>query len=269
MNKKLRKIIIGITLVIMILIIGIIVCDRITINNQYHISEKNLQIPIFVYHNIVENESEIKYDYMQTSRETFEKQIIELQNYGYHFISYDDLIEYKNGNKKIYKKSCLITFDDGCEGVYRNAYPIIHKYNIPITIFIITDNINASGVVTWEEAKEMQDSGLVTIASHSTNHLEYTNLSKDQAVTNVEESYKAIEKNLGIQDRKIFTYPYGLYTEEQVNTLKDRGYIQNLTDNKINKSKDLNLYSLHRCYPLNDSIYKILAKIAYRSIRYD
>ena len=53
-----------------------------------------------------------------------------------------------------------------------------------------------------------------------------------------------------------------------VYNLKKEGYIQNLTDNKINKSKDLDLYRLHRCYPLNDSIYKMMAKIIYRSIRY-
>jgi len=68
---------------------------------------------------------------------------------------------------------------------------------------------------------------------------------------------------------KIFTYPYGLYKEEQIENLKKEGYIQNLTDNKINKSKDLDLYRLHRCYPLNDSIYKMMAKIIYRSIRYN
>ena len=38
--------------------------------------------------------------------------------------------------------------------------------------------------------------------------------------------------------------------------------------NKINKSKDLNLYGLHRCYPLSDSLFKMELKIIYRSIRY-
>ena len=58
------------------------------------------------------------------------------------------------------------------------------------------------------------------------------------------------------------------HKEEQIENLKKEGYIQNLTDNKINKSKDLDLYRLHRCYPLSDSIYKMMAKIIYRSIRY-
>ena len=56
--------------------------------------------------------------------------------------------------------------------------------------------------------------------------------------------------------------------EDVIQYLKEAGYIINLTDNKINKSKNLNLYGLHRCYPLSDSTFKMELKIVYRSIRY-
>ena len=56
-NKK--NILVGIIVVIIIGIIGIVCYDRITVNNQYYIGEKNLEIPIFVYHNIVNDSSEI------------------------------------------------------------------------------------------------------------------------------------------------------------------------------------------------------------------
>lgn len=267
MNKKI-KVIIKALIVTLIFIIGIALYDILTINNQYAINEKNLKIPIFLYHDIVKNEADIHFDYMQTTKETFENQINGLKSVGYHFISYDDLKEYKMGKKKLYKKSCLITFDDGLKGVYENAFPIIQKYNIPITMYVITDTMEQDGVIMWEQAKEMQDSGLVTIASHSLNHPEFTSLTKDEAVQNVNKSYDIIENKIGKQKNKIFTYPYGLYTNEQINALKEQGYLQNLTDNKINKSNDLNLEALHRCYPLSDSTPKMLLKIAYRSIRY-
>ena len=131
-NKK--NILVGIIVVIIIGIIGIVCYDRITVNNQYYIGEKNLEIPIFVYHNIVNDSSEIKYDYMQTTKNVFENQIQGLQAVGYHFITYEDLAKYKNGEEQLYKKSCIVTFDDGYEGVYENAYPIAKKYNIPLVI---------------------------------------------------------------------------------------------------------------------------------------
>ena len=268
-RNKILKIGLIIALIITIIILTSIVYDRLTINNVYGINDGNIDIPIFVYHDIVNNDSELMYDYMQTTKTTFEKQIIGLKNSGYDFITYEQLQKFKNEELKLKKKSCILTFDDGYKGVYENAYPIAKKYNIPFTMFIITDTMNTDNVISWENAKEMQDSGLITIASHSINHPEFTSLSVEEAVNNVNTSYELIEKNLGKQKIKIFTYPYGLHKEEQNDALWENGYIQNLTDNKINKSKNLDLSRLHRCYPLSDSIYKITLKIFYRSIRYD
>ena len=267
--KKLKKIIITIVSIIFIIITGCAIYEISTVSNQYYISEKNLEIPIFVYHDIVNDKSEVYYDYMQTTKEVFENQMRGLKKIGYRFITFEDLKEYKEGKKELYKKSCIVTFDDGYEGVYKNAYPIANKYDIPFTMFVITDNIGNTGTITWKQAKEMNNSGLVTIASHSQNHVEFNKISTDDAINNVNKSYEEIEKNLSSSKTKIFTYPYGLYTEEEIEKLRTLGYVQNLTDNKINKSKNLDLSRLHRCYPLSDSTPKIVFKMMYRSIRYN
>lgn len=267
--KNIVKIIISLFILAIIAVLGIFIYDRATVNNKYSINDENIDIPIWVYHDIVDNESQIKYDYMQTTKDTFENQIVGLRNLGYKFITYEDLKKFKNNEIELNKKSCILTFDDGYEGVYKNVFPIAKKYNIPFTAFIITKNMGNPGVFTWEEAKEMQDSGLVTIASHSIDHPEFTKLTTEEAVKNVNDSYKIIEEKLGEQKTKVFTYPYGLYTEEQINQLEKEGYIQNLTDNKINKSKKLDLSRLHRSYPLSDSIFKMILKKNYRSFRYN
>ncbi len=267
--KKRNKVIILIISILFVAIAGLTAYEITTRNNMYYISEKNLEIPIFVYHNIVDDESEVYYDYMQTTKEVFEGQIKGLKSVGYHFITYEDLKEYKEGKKKLYKKSCILTFDDGYEEVYKNAYPIAIKYNIPFTMFIITENVGKDGTINWSEAKEMKDSGLVTIASHSENHADFSNLTVTDAINNVNKSYNEIEKNLSNGQTRIFTYPYGLYTNEEINELTNLGYIQNLTDNKINTSKNLDLSRLHRCYPLSDSTPKIILKIMYRNLRYN
>lgn len=143
MNKKTIIKRVALTAIIMLIgaTISVIIYDRATINNEYSIAERNIEIPIFVYHDIVDTETDVSYDYMQTTKETFEKQIVGLKNMGYDFITYEDLHQYKNNQKKLKKHSCIITFDDGCEGVYRNVFPIAQKYNIPITMYVITDNM--------------------------------------------------------------------------------------------------------------------------------
>ena len=268
-KNKILKICLIALITIIVIILGIIISDRATVNKKYGINDDNIDIPIFVYHNIVSNNSEVAYDYMQTTKDVFEKQIVGLKNLGYDFISYEQLQKFKNNEIELKKKSCLLTFDDGYKGVYENAYPIAIKYDIPFTVFVITNNMYMDETISWENAKEMQDSGLVTIASHSTNHPEFTSLSVEEAVNDVNRTYEIIEEKLGKQPIKIFTYPYGLHKEEQNDALWKEGYIQNLTDNRINKSKNLDLSRLHRCYPLGDSVFKMVLKIFYRSIRYN
>ena len=110
--------------------------------------------------------------------------------------------------------------------------------------------------------------GLVDIYTHSRYHEEATDIPTKQYVDDILYAHHHIEEQLGKQVTKVFTYPYGINGDEKIEALQKEGFVQNLTDNKINKSKELDLARLHREYPLNDSVAKILLKTLYRSIRY-
>lgn len=264
-----KKVILSIILLIIVAIAGFVIYEIATVNNTYYIGEKNLQIPVFVYHDIVEDESQIEYDYMQTTAKQFEKQITGLMKLGYKPISYEDLVAYKNGEKAIPKWSFLITFDDGYTGVYKYAFEIAKKYNIPMTSFEITDTVGIPGYYTWDEAREMKESGLMSIYLHGYTHTQYDKETPEKLLEDTNMAQEDLQNKLGDNNiLKVFTYPYGLYTNEERNTLWQAGYIQNLTDNRINLSNTLDLSGLHRSYPLNNSVLKILLKIQYRVIRY-
>lgn len=264
-----KKIILGIVLAVILAIASFIIYEVATVNNTYYIGQKNLQIPIFVYHDLVEDKSQIEYDYMQTTVERFEKQITGLIKLGYKPITYQDLVDYKEGKKALSKWSFIITFDDGYTGVYKYAYEIAKKYNIPMTSFLIDDCVGIPGYYTWDEAREMHDSGLISIYSHGLTHDRYSEVDKDVLVEQTEQAYKNLQTNLNDENiLKVFTYPYGLCTAEERTALDNAGFIQNLTDNRINLSNRLDLSGLHRSYPLNNSLFKILLKIQYRVVRY-
>ncbi len=269
MNQKTKKkIIVTILLIILITTITFLASCFvfITSNQEYYLSEKNIDIPIFVYHDIVDTIT--GEEFMQTTKENFEAQITGLQKIGYEFIRYDDLIRYSKGEKKLKEKSILLTFDDGYEGNYYILYPIIQKYQIPITINIIDNNVGNNGYLTWEQIKEMNQSGLVDIYTHSRYHEYSDTVSTEQYISDVQYAHEHIEKQLEKPIAKVFTYPYGVNQEEKIEALSQAGFIQNLTDNRVNQSESLDLSKLHREYPLNDSVPKILLKTIYRSIRY-
>lgn len=272
-NKKIgkvKKVILLILAIIVIALISFIAYEVATVNNTYYIGEKNLQIPVFVYHDIVEDESQIEFDYMQTTARKFEEQITGLMKLGYKPISYEDLVAYKNGEKAIPKWSFLITFDDGYTGVYKYAFEIAKKYNIPMTSFEISDTVGTPSYYTWEQAKEMKESGLMSIYLHGYTHTQYDKETPERLLSDTNNAQEDLQKNLEDNNiLKVFTYPYGLYTNAERDILWQAGYVQNLTDNRINLSDRLDLSGLHRSYPLNNSVFKILLKIQYRVLRYE
>ena len=265
-----KKIILSVLLILILAIISFLIYEIATVNKTYYIGEKNLQIPVFVYHDIVEDASQIEYDYMQTTAKQFEKQITGLMKLGYKPISYEDLVAYKNGEKAIPKWSFLITFDDGYTGVYKYAFEIAKKYNIPMTSFEISDTVGIPGYYTWDEAREMKESGLMSIYLHGYTHIEYDKETPERVLSDTNKAQEDLQNQLGDNNiLKVFTYPYGLSTNEERSLLWQAGYIQNLTDNRINLSDRLDLSGLHRSYPLNNSVLKILLKIQYRVLRYE
>lgn len=231
-------------------------------DKYYYKNEKDIRIPILIYHEIPEKNPSRDLFYMQTTAQQFEKQIKGMLNEGYEFISYEDLISYYNGEKALKQKTVLIGFDDGWEDNYTNAFPILKKYNIPAAIYVVDDLVGTPGYFTWKQAKEMSDSGLISIYSHGRSHIKYDKESVDTLVTDVNIAYDNIEEHVGKKNHRVFTYPYGLYTEEGIKALAEEGYVQNLTDDEINKSNQLDLSRLHRIYvQQNYSAYKIIKNI--------
>ena len=239
-KKKKKKIIIIICLVL-ILIGGI------CIYRQYKYTKRaDVKVPVLLYHNFVTTVPETdpdNYNYINTPQ-SFEENIkIFLEN-GYTIISMQDLADCNSGKAELPSKPIIITFDDGYYSNYEYIYPILKKYNVKASIFIITDNIGkeVDGIkyLGWEECLEMQNSGLIEIFSHSKKHVFYNKLPVRELRDDVIESYKLIEKNLGKQELHVFAYPYGAYTDETVRTLKNNGIDFQVYDIGGNNFKDLN-----------------------------
>lgn len=214
-------------------------------------TKDKVSLSIFMYHSILKDSSRAG-EYV-ISPEQFENDIRYLKDNGYHFITMSDLVRYVNKKRgKLPDKPVIITFDDGFYNNYLYAYPIMQKYNTPFVISIIgkyTD-INKEGEkmngyyshLTWEQLKEMTDSGLVEIQNHSYDL--HSNSGKRMGSTKNKgeslEDYKTLlsddllklqkllKKNVGIEPNT-FTYPYGRISPESVDILRELGFDAALT----------------------------------------
>ena len=136
-----------------------------------------MEIPILMYHNLVaeENDPSISKNTMWVGQ--FQHQMELLEENGFTTITVDQLVEFGNRGKALPEKPVLITFDDGYRSAYELAFPILqemdfHAAMFPIGVSVGKDTYKDTGLAmvphfSWEEAKEMAESGLVSIQSHT------------------------------------------------------------------------------------------------------
>ena len=214
----------------------------------YKKSEKNIKIPILIYHEFFTPIPEDDVYHLFSNQENFEENVTTLLNDGYTFITLEDLYRYNNGEIGLPEKVVIITMDDGWLGNYLEAFPVLKKYNVPATIFIVNDLVGTRDYFSWEQAKEMYDSGLVKIHCHGYKHISYGNVSKETLISDYTKSHQEIEEHLGEKQQKIMAYPAGDSSANSIKWLKEIGFeIQVQTKyGTVNKSRDLDLTGLGR-----------------------
>ena len=237
--KKIYLIIILVLILIIVTVLAILPKNRKSKNT-------NVKIPILLYHDFVTTVPDSdpdNFNYINTPQSCEENIKVLLEN-GYTFISFQELNDANNGKIDLPEKPILISMDDGYYSNYEYIFPILKKYNVKASIFVVTDKIgkeiDGKKYLNWEQCIEMQNSGLVEIFSHSKKHVFYDRLPARAIRDDVKESYKIIEENLGKKDLKVFAYPYGAYTKETVWTLKLNGIDMQVYDIGMNHSNNFN-----------------------------
>ena len=140
-------------------------------------AEKGISLPIIMYHNILKDPA-MQGDYV-ISPELFEQDLQYLQANGYTGISMQDLLDYVNQGTPLPEKPVLLTFDDGYYNNYFYAYPLAKQYDFKMIIspvgmltekFSNTEDISPYySHITWENIKEMLESGIVEFQNHTYN----------------------------------------------------------------------------------------------------
>ena len=220
-------------------------------------------LTVIGYHEITDHKDALIPSYAVTTQQ-FSEHIDWLQKNGYHFINVDQLLKAHQGKYTLPTKPVLLTVDDGYQSFYQNAYPIIRAKKIPVVLAVVGswlepkadqkvdfggDEIARNKILSWNELKEMQNSGFVEIASHSY-HLHRGVTANPQAnsepaaitriydlKTKTYESdasyrtrvYQDLKKNNdllkahGLRSPRVMVWPYGRYNMQLVQISKQLG----------------------------------------------
>ena len=112
----------------------------------------------------------------------------------------------------------VLTFDDGFADVHQHAWPLLRERDLPFTIYLTTAYVGGSmrwegstakeqGApgLTWDQLREMVDSGLCTIGNHTHTHVRPERLTADE----LDRCSELIERELGVVPRH-FAYTWGI-----------------------------------------------------------
>jgi peptidoglycan/xylan/chitin deacetylase (PgdA/CDA1 family) len=145
-----------------------------------------------------------------------------------------------------------VTFDDGYESVYKEAMPLLHKYGIRTTQYVLGGTSDNREYVSWEQIKRMQESGH-EIACHTMSHPDLTSLDLTNLEYEVGQCKTELTKRFGTVPN--FASPYGAANDKTISVIKKYYESQRNTNgdptNGVN-SADVNL-------PDNFNRYSIIA----------
>ena len=201
---------------------------------------KKPYIPVLMYHQIKDQVAQTRRaQSMAVSTANFEAQLKAILQAGYTPINFKQLKDYLEGQAGLPQKPFLITADDGYLCNYTKAYPILKKYQAQATFFVTSLYVGVTNEYehfSWEQAKEMEASGLVDIQSHTHGHKLMNTLGQQEVFYEIQKSFGDIEKYLGKRDVKVLAYPQFLHTSKVKQWVKEAGVNLQVT-NLVSKSQ--------------------------------
>lgn len=157
------------------------------------------------------------------------------------------------------KKAVMLTFDDGYDSNYTLAYPLLQEFQAKAAISVIVSDIDTQtpGTLTWEMCREMTQSGLVEIGSHTyaSHDNEGNGIKRIKGETrreyearifpDLQASIDLIEEHVGSAPI-LFAYPFGIKESWAADFIQDH-FSVTVTTRDGPSNIALGLYDLKRC----------------------
>lgn len=165
---------------------------------------ENVNVPVLMYHAVSDDMWGINELFVSPS--DMDEQLAYLVENGYDPIWFEDLAHVEDFDKPV-----ILTFDDGYDDNYTELYPLLQKYDVKATIFVIGEAIGSNHKMTEAQIRELADSGLVSIQSHSYTHADMDTLDLDGQHYEMRESKRVITRITG-REPYVLCYPTGRYS---------------------------------------------------------
>ncbi len=190
-------------------------------------SMSSYRLPILTYHSLDSSGSVVS-----TSPSSFRRQIQWLDRQGFQTLSLAEAVRLMRAGQPFRERTCVVTFDDGYESVYRVAFPVLQEFGFTATVFLITgycgkwnswpghvSPVGEQSLLSWTQIEEMARFH-IEFGSHTVTHPDLACLTRQEAEREMRESKQMIQERLG-RKVEVFAYPYGKYAPWTVELVKE------------------------------------------------
>jgi|GEM_PF-539989 len=187
---------------------------------------RTADVPILMYHYISAApaaDDRIRYG-LSVPPEMLDAQLKLLQDNGFTTITLRDVYNYLAIGTPLPDNPIVLTFDDGYIDNYTNAFPILQKYGMIGTFFVLTGPADdgESTYLSWDMIQEMSNAGM-DMQLHSRAHLDMRNRSYDWLVFQIIGGRQSIEGHTG-KPVIFMAYPSGKYDANVQRFLRDTNF---------------------------------------------
>lgn len=171
-------------------------------------------IPILMYHSIDSSGSPVS-----ISKQLFANHVEVLRQRNFEVIPLREALRTLK-EKGVTERKIVLTFDDGFDNFYTDAFPILSKYKMPCTVFLVPNYCGKNNdwptqlksvprlpLMDWSRVQELS-SAQIEFGAHTCTHPFLTRLSPDCAVREIKQSQDVIQEKIG-RSVPYFAYPYG------------------------------------------------------------
>lgn len=182
------------------------------------------QANAFVYHRFDDS----RYPSTNISMQDFRTHLELIQEKGFKVLTLGEIVRRLKSGIELPERCAAITVDDAYRTFLTNGWPLLKEYGFPATLFVSTDSVGGGDYLDWQELQRLAAEG-VEIGNHSAGHAylldHYNQAGWVQWVKDdLERSQHAFRENLGASP-SLFAYPYGEYSPELVELVKQAGFV--------------------------------------------
>ena len=208
------------------------------------------KVPILLYHYVeyIQDKKDTMRAQLNVTPAVFDSQVKTLKDAGYTLMTAKELGEVLDGKMQMPEKPILLTFDDGHWDFATEVLPILKKYNVKATAYIITGFIGGSDFMSASQLQDVVDSKLVDVGAHTVHHISLKGRPYAVAQKEIDDSKTWLEDNYHISIVS-FAYPNGSFDLQAAELVKDDGFSTAVSTVPGMDQNQANRFFLYRLRP--------------------